>query len=244
MNTLFFGQFIIRLDRVDSTNNYTSEYLRQNVMPEGAVVVAKQQFAGKGQRGNSWISETGKNLTCSFYVKPKFISPSEQFQLNKWVSCAIVQTIEELGFDSKIKWPNDIYVHDQKIAGILIENSIGNQFNHSVIGIGLNVNQQVFEDLKNPTSLAKLSREEIDVNRVLEVLCTKLEQGYLILKNKLSAFDDQYLSNLYRKEEWASYKDSINEFQGMITGVDQTGKLVLVKEGIEKKYDFKEIEFL
>ena len=117
MNTLFFGQHILRLDQVDSTNNYTTEFIRHNVIHEGCVVVADHQTNGKGQRGNVWHSAAYQNLTLSVYIEPKFLSIQDQFVLNKWASLSVMDVLQNIGIQATVKWPNDIYVGGSKMTG-------------------------------------------------------------------------------------------------------------------------------
>ena len=142
-NRLFIGNNIISLEEVDSTNRYLKDYLlKDNNTIEGLVVVATNQHSGRGQKGNTWQSEQGKNLTFSIFIKPN-IQVQAQFLISKAISLGIVDFLNDVGLSElKIKWPNDIFCKDKKIARILIENTLkGNNVSNSIIGIGLNVNQ-------------------------------------------------------------------------------------------------------
>ena len=167
--TLYIGKNIIELDVVDSTNNYASK------------LVANFQGEGKGQRGNVWSSEPGKNLTFSLVLNPKRVAPSEAFVISKIVSLAICKYLESvIDEDVFIKWPNDIYVGEKKICGILIENQFkGNNFEYAIIGIGLNVNQTNFQNLPRVTSLFLESKKELDLKSVLTELLKSIEIFYL-----------------------------------------------------------------
>ena len=244
MNTLFLGQQIITLDQVGSTNNYTSEFLRQNVMQEGAIVLANHQNEGKGQRGNLWLSNPNENLTFSIYIKPVFIPTSMQFVLNKWVSLSIVYCLRKEGIGASVKWPNDIYVEDKKIGGILIENSVSSGINHSIIGIGLNVNQKEFNNLPKASSIINITGKVFDLESLLEKMCVSLEQNYLRIKVNLSALDEEYLSAMYQHEKFAMFRDESGSFLGKITGVSAIGQLEIETNEEIKSYYFKEVEFL
>jgi len=244
MNTLFLGQQIITLDQVGSTNNYTSEFLRQNVMQEGAIVLANHQNEGKGQRGNLWLSNPNENLTFSIYIKPVFIPTSMQFVLNKWVSLSIVYCLRKEGIAASVKWPNDIYVEDKKIGGILIENSVSSGINHSIIGIGLNVNQKEFNNLPKASSIINITGKVFDLESLLEKMCVSLEQNYLRIKVNLSALDEEYLSAMYQHEKFAMFRDESGSFLGKITGVSAIGQLEIETNEEIKSYYFKEVEFL
>ena len=152
-SALFVGQKTVKLKEIDSTNNYLKNLL-SNYEPvaEGTVIMADYQFAGRGQHENKWQSKAGENLTFSIYLKPNFLHPNLQFYLNKSISLGVSDCITQLiQEDCYIKWPNDIFVNNSKIGGILIENTLrGNLLKDSVIGIGLNINQKHFEDLKMP----------------------------------------------------------------------------------------------
>ena len=147
-STLFVGQNLIKLSSVDSTNNFLKSLVSNSEpLPEGTVIMADDQYAGRGQQNNIWKAEPGKNLTFSVLLKPTFLPLSQQFLLNMVVSTAINNALSHFLSDGlSVKWPNDIYFRDQKIGGVLIENTIvGNDIKTAIIGIGINVNQQHFE---------------------------------------------------------------------------------------------------
>ena len=162
MQRLTIGDQVIWLEEVNSTNSHAAIMARKQV-PEGVVIAARYQTEGKGQRGNSWESEEGKNLTFSVLLYPTFLPVRDQFLLSKLTTLAICDTLSPYIQGVSVKWPNDIYVDDCKIAGILIENSFSSHLlDTSIIGIGLNVNQKIFaDDIPNPTSLAILTERVI-----------------------------------------------------------------------------------
>lgn len=183
--TLFIGRTVIHLDRIDSTNNYARQLVRDKMPIEGTVVVAQVQTAGRGQRANTWLSQPGSNLTCSYILQPAFLAAPQQFLLGAAVALAVFDTV--LKFVPKkavhIKWPNDVLVEEKKIAGILIENSLrGNQIDHSVVGIGLNVNQTNFAPELNATSLSLVANTSLTCKEVLAELNVHLEKHYLRLR--------------------------------------------------------------
>ena len=254
MKTLFTGQSIVRLDSVDSTNNYLQKLVQKNPVAEGTVVIALEQKLGKGQRGNRWQSEPGKNLTLSALLSPKFLEAQHHFMINKVVSLAVADTVAEmLNVEVKIKWPNDILVNEKKIGGILIENTVsGNTIQHAVIGIGLNVNQTHFADLPNATSfLNSLSQnnkrgiKEFSLNEVMEALCSTLEKRYLQLRNqKQETINADYLSSIYLLNKEVDFMFNSEKITASITGVSALGKLQLKKTTGEKlEADFKEVAF-
>lgn len=246
---LFVGQNIVALKRVDSTNNYLKNELSNSTpLPEGTVILAEEQFAGRGQVNNIWYSEPGKNLTFSLLLLPAFLSPEKQFLLNQSISLAINDTLATIiGSEVKIKWPNDIYVKNDKLGGILIENSIrGSALKHAVIGIGLNINQTIFSsDIKNVTSLKKILHQDYDILLLLNELCKSIENRYLQLRSgNFNLIREEYISNLYRLNENTRFKVKGQEMAGMITGVDESGLLKVLINGVIHKYNFKEIAFV
>ncbi|MBI4946495.1 MAG: biotin--[acetyl-CoA-carboxylase] ligase [Bacteroidetes bacterium] len=263
MNTLFVGQNIIRVEQTDSTNSHLTRLLENEKFPEGAMLITQKQVQGRGQRGATWESEPNQNLTLSILLQPTFLLPDEQFQLNKAISLGVMEMISNsLSFgegwgEAKIKWPNDIYISNKKVAGILIENSVsGKKLQQSIIGIGINVNQEKFSaKLPNPTALKLVTGKEFDLGECLEQLCSCIESRYLQLRSpssvlpireeaKQTAIDSDYLKSLYRFSEWASYKFKGEIVEAKITGVTKLGKLVLeTKKEKILECDFKEVEF-
>ena len=218
-------------------------------LADGTVIMADDQFAGRGQLGNTWISKAGLNLTFSIYLRPTFINIASQFQLNVAVSVGLVNALK--GFVDhgiSIKWPNDIYFNNRKIGGVLIENTLASgNLKNSIIGIGINVNQQEFDDsiLKKVSSLSKILHADVDLKDLLEKVCHCIEVQYMKLKSgkfeELLAF---YLSNLYQYNKLSRYKADNRIFQGEIKGVSDEGKLLVEFEGRQHRYGLKEIEFL
>jgi BirA family biotin operon repressor/biotin-[acetyl-CoA-carboxylase] ligase len=252
MNTLFIGQKIISLEQTDSTNSFMLRLLKSENIYEGTVVVTRKQEQGRGQRGTSWESEPGKNLTLSIFLCPLFLKPDEQFFLNKVISLGVAEFVisllkREKGKKVKIKWPNDIYIGNKKVAGILIENSVsGKWLQHSIAGIGININQEKFSScIPNPTSLKIVTGKEFDLKECLSGLCSCIEKRYLQLKaNHREKIDSDYLSAIYRFGEVANYRYKDELLSAKITGVTMSGKLILKTEE-EKIFecDYKEVEF-
>jgi BirA family biotin operon repressor/biotin-[acetyl-CoA-carboxylase] ligase len=253
MKTLFIGQNAIYVKSLASTNSYASELLRQMSVSEGSLIYTFEQEKGRGQRGNSWESEPNKNVTLSLILHPSFLQPSEQFLLTKITSLAVADLMAEI-LDSTpalnrihIKWPNDIYVNDKKIAGILIENYLReNAIQTSIIGLGINVNQDVFHTAPNAVSVFALTRKITDLQHCMERFCAYFEARYLQLKaGKLQKLDEDYLRYLYRLNEWNTYTTKAHQtFEGNIKGVSALGRLqVEVISGEVKEFDLKEIGF-
>ena len=246
---LFVGHNIVRLKRVDSTNNFLkSELSKSTPLPEGTVILAEEQFAGRGQVNNTWYSEPFKNLTISLLLLPTFISPEKQFLLNQSISLAINDTLTNIiGEGIKIKWPNDIYYKDDKLGGVLIENILrGDVWKYSIIGIGLNINQIDFPtDIKNVTSLKKILHQDYDIANVVNHLCKSIEQRYLQLRaGKLDLIISEYNKRLYRLNELHQFQIEDLVVEGEVVGVDKNGLLEISLDGILRKFNFKEITFV
>ena len=233
------------LDTIDSTN---SEALRR--LPEladGTVLAAREQTAGRGQRGNTWFTEPGKNLTFSIVLKDLPLSAPEAIRLNFLTSVAVASFLESHGVTAAIKWPNDIYVDGRKICGMLIENTLGpgGRLMASVIGIGINMNQKVFPQLANATSLALCTGKEYALEPALEeFLC-----GFEGLFSKLDSEEltASYSARLYRKGVPSRYHDLLTdcEYQGVIEGVEPDGRLHIRNlDGGDYYYRFKEVSYI
>ena len=218
-------------------------------LAEGTVIMADDQFAGRGQLGNTWISKAGLNLTFSIYLRPTFINIASQFQLNIAVSVGLVDALKGyVDHGIKVKWPNDIYFRDQKIGGVLIENTLSSgNLKSSIIGIGINVNQQVFDvsKVKCATSLREILQQDVDLIKLLGEICTAIEREYLSLRSgRHENLKESYLSKMYRYQEEARYRDGNGVFDGVITGITDAGQLILEVTGAQRIYGFKEVEFI
>ena len=194
----------IHLAEAKSTNTYVAE--QASHLPHGAVVYTYRQTQGRGQKGNSWESEPEKNLAFSFLLKNPGIAPSRQFYISEAVSIAVAEMLSQMVPDGiRIKWPNDIYFHDQKICGILIENTLcGNAIAHAIIGIGINVNQEHFvSDAPNPVSLKNITGKDYDLDALLHDVNDRIEQLTRFTPGDeaaLEALHHRYLSLLYRAD--------------------------------------------
>lgn len=252
MNTLFIGRHMIVLDETSSTNTYAMQVLKEKHLTEGTLIQALNQSSGRGQYGNTWVAEPGKNLTFSLVIQPTFLAVSKQFYLSKITSLAVLGMLTELlpasQYDIQIKWPNDILVNGQKVAGILIENLLqGSALNYSIIGVGINVNQAGFPPLKRKAaSLLTLSGKEYDLNDLLARFCKQFEALYLNLKqDRIAHLNKQYLSNLFLLEREATFALGKELLKGRIVGVEESGLLSIKNtEGKLSQYNFKEIEFV
>jgi len=238
---------IIYIDQTQSTNSYLKELLQDKGLEEGTIVAANHQTAGRGQRGNSWESERGKNLTFSMLLRPHRIPIEGQFIISQLVSLAIKVVLSEYTPDITIKWPNDIYWKGLKICGILIENTLSeNRIENSIVGIGLNINQKEFvSNAPNPVSLWQITQQTYDLEIILKVLQNKILDLYNELGQDDAAIAENYKNNLYRRAGYYFYSDGEKEFEAKIVDVLPTGHLVLeTKNGAVRQFAFKEVKFI
>ncbi len=225
-----------RYNHLDSTNE---EALR---------LISDEKAHGRGTGENSWESEPGKNLTISVILQPHFLEPSQQFALTEMISLALFDAVERrLGHDPlRIKWPNDLYFNNKKLAGVLVQNRIkASQLDFSVIGIGLNVNQKkFFSDAPNPASLIHFSKKEESLFGLLNEILKQLGYYYEKIKTDIKSLEGLYLQKLYRMSEWAEYSDEAGIFTAKITGIDRYGRLLMTdRQGNPRVYGFKEVKF-
>jgi BirA family transcriptional regulator, biotin operon repressor / biotin---[acetyl-CoA-carboxylase] ligase len=245
-NTLFVGKNLIYVPECHSTNTLAYELCQKSALAEGTVIITRDQQKGKGQRGNTWFSEPGMNLTFSLILKPTFLSPLEQFTLTMAVSLAIHDFLTQLIHgEIFIKWPNDILLNNKKVCGILIENTIsGNTLQQSIVGIGFNVNQQSHL-LDTATSLKLVSGIEFNLSDTLSLLLQSLEQRYLKLRTGSSdELKRDYLSVLFGVGQIRNFSDKYGKFAGVIQGVSAEGKLLINCDNEVKSFNLKEITFL
>ena len=246
---------IIWLESVDSTNDEARRHI--DTLDNLSVLSAIRQTSGRGQRGNTWSSTAGENLTFSIVMKfgeggvPE-VRALDQFVISEIAALSVVDALAEYGIEAKVKWPNDIYVGNRKICGILIENSLRDTtLASSIIGIGLNVNQTVFDpSIPNPTSMsiinapADLDRLLDDIMTIFGSYCTRhlnITGGYTRLRRL-------YLAQLWRMEEESSYIDTTSgaTFRGRIKGISEIGHLLVedTEKGELKEFAFKEIGYI
>lgn len=237
----------IKLEHIGSTNFYSQDLLSSGKVMETTVVYTMSQAKGRGMGKNIWLSEDNKNLLCSLIVFPELKAESH-FSLSMIVSLAICEYLILKGVEAKIKWPNDIWVQNKKLAGILIENSImGDRIKSSVIGVGLNLNQTKFSsEIPNPVSLTQLTNISYDIDNeivtISNLICNAISD---LSKSDFLSIRKNYLTKIYRFNELSEFKSNDRIFKGTIISVNQTGHLV-VKEsaGNISEFYFKEIEFV
>ncbi|MFM1913632.1 MAG: Biotin--[acetyl-CoA-carboxylase] ligase [Bacteroidota bacterium] len=248
------GKNIIWIEECESTNKIGFEECLNNNAESGTIWIADHQTGGRGQRGNTWLSEPGKNLLFSFNLKIQELSLEKQFYLSKAVAVGIREGIANYlaqegksSDELKIKWPNDLYWFNKKIGGILIENHISKgKWGFSIIGIGLNINQEEFI-LNSAISLKKIIGKDLDRTIILgEIILALKESLHFLNQKEFEGLDKIYHQELLGRDEWNKFQetDSINILGGKIRKVNESGKLELeTKFGI-KHYDLKEISII
>jgi BirA family biotin operon repressor/biotin-[acetyl-CoA-carboxylase] ligase len=246
---LFVGRNLVTLKQVDSTNTFLKDILSNSKpVPEGTVIMAEDQYAGRGQRENVWHAEPGKNLTFSILLRPFFIDAQGQYDVTRVACLGVFDALYPvLGDQLRIKWPNDVYYGDKKLGGMLIENILhGSQIKNSIIGIGLNINQENFPDNAcNATSVKQILQKDYDLKNILVEICNHIEGYYLHLKaGRFDFVRNMYLSRLYWLNEKHHFLSNGEIFNGVIKHVTDAGLLVVDKDGVEETYSFKEIAFI
>lgn len=239
---------IVVVHETDSTNNYANHQLTESEVSEGTVFLAYNQSNGRGQLNNRWESEAGKNLTFSLVLKPQFLEIQNQFMISKVVALGIQSALNNEVTNLKIKWPNDIYAGDKKLGGILIENSImSGRITNSIIGIGLNVNQERFlSNAPNPVSLKQITQREFDLIPLLQIVISEINSFYEKLKDgQITFINELFHEKMYRFRGEYRYYSSGETFTGRIIGVNEIGQLMILdeKERI-RQFHFKEVEFI
>ena len=242
---------VMRIKWFEELDSTSSELLRHiGDYDNLSVVAAVNQTAGRGQRGNRWISAPGDNLTFSLLLRPEALPAREVMALTCYATLVVRDALRAEGVPAVIKWPNDIYVGKRKICGMLVENGLeGADIAWSVIGIGINLNQTVFPGgVQNPTSLKRLTGKTYDPSAFLENLCHGLESRLPVLETeeRRNALRDAYERDLFQKGLQARYRDLAtgSEFMGTILGITPEGLLRIEAEGCERTFGFKEVGYI
>lgn len=240
-----------KLRETSSTNDYLARLCKESKAKEFYTVMAESQTNGKGQRGNSWESEAGKNLTFSIVLYPTALEANKQFCLSMLAALACHEALDNYTNGFSIKWPNDIYWKDKKIGGILIENELeGKYIVQTIIGIGLNINQDVFRsNAPNPVSLKQILGAEIKIEEVMMKVVHGIVGGYRLLESHFDITFQSirllYRKHLYRHKGLFPYRDAEGDFLAEYQEVEPDGHLILKDEqGTLRRYAFKEIEFI
>ena len=240
---------IIKLDATDSTNAYLKSLVVENPLEDFTVVIANQQLKGRGQMGTSWESEAGKNLTFSVLKKFDQLQTNDQIVLNIATSLAVYEALNKFHVpDLAVKWPNDILSGTSKICGILIENMLkGSSIKASIIGIGLNVNQLLFNNLTQVSSLRLLLGRTIDLDELLQTILDHMQSYFSMIRTKsANTLKEEYEKVLFRKDKPSTFKNSEGElFMGFIRGISDEGKLLVAIENEKlKQFGLKEIQLM
>lgn len=247
MSTSTIGHQIVWLEEVDSTNQYAIRYTKDNES-HGLIVAAHFQTEGKGQRGNTWESSSGKNLLFSLVLRPNFLQVQKQFLLSKATALAVCDMLAPLVSGISVKWPNDIYIDNRKVAGILIENAFStSMLDSTIVGVGINVNQTEFpDDIPNPTSLLLSAGNEGNIEELLKCFCVCFEKRYQLLESRsIEKITTDYMNLLYRKDDYHLYQSKDRTFRAKIFGVRDSGELILeTEEGELLEFAFKEVSYV
>ncbi|MBC5836669.1 biotin--[acetyl-CoA-carboxylase] ligase [Flavobacterium muglaense] len=239
---------LIKLDAIDSTNEFLKGLSSKQDLENFTVVTAENQTKGKGQMGSVWISEAGKNLIMSVFVKDSLSDVSQIYSLNIAVALAVIESLESYNIpELSIKWPNDIMSYNFKIGGLLLENSIKSDGTlSSIIGLGLNINQTNFENLPKASSLAQISKTTFDKEKILLTIMEKLESTIRNLEYDVRSLWESYNGLLFKKGVPMPFKDqSDKNFMGIIQGVSTAGQLqLLLEDDTIAEYSLKEIQML
>lgn len=245
-NTLFVGKNVVFVPECHSTNTLALELSQNQSTTEGTVVITSHQTAGRGQRGNSWEAQPGENLTLSVILTPRFLPVRDQFFLNIVTSLALHDFLtEQMAKEVQVKWPNDILCNGKKLCGILIENQLqGLSIASSVVGIGLNVNQQTFTN-ENATSMTNETGKSFDLADLFVQLMMHLEAQFLQLRSgALAELKARYLAALYRRGEIHRYMKDGQEFAGEIIGINEEGKLAMKVDNAMSYFEVREIKYI
>ncbi len=240
---------IIKFNTINSTNSFLKELTSNSTLDNFTVIVTKSQTSGRGQMNTTWTSEDGKNLIFSVFVKFQDLLISYQKYLNYAISVGVYEALKTYNLSKlNIKWPNDILSENDKIGGILIENSLQrNKITSSIIGIGLNVNQESFpKDLPNATSIKNKTDKTLDLDSVLNIVLKQIEKNINLLKDKqFELLEDKYLNVLYKKNIPSMFKTHQNDFfMGKIIGVSPDGKLQIeLDDETIQEFGLKEVSF-
>jgi BirA family biotin operon repressor/biotin-[acetyl-CoA-carboxylase] ligase len=228
-----------------STNDISAELLSKGDIVDGTVVITDHQHKGRGQGSNTWESERGSNLTLSIILRTDFLKVADQFYLSMMTSLAIADFLDEYTQSGvSIKWPNDIFYQDKKICGILIQNVLkGSQLEHSILGMGININQEYFLT-ENAVSLHNITGRWYDLEKMLSSLSGFIEYYYELLNSgKYEQLKSKYMNRLRWLNEVRSFQAD-RLFSGKIIDIDRTGRLMIQVNGSVHSFDFKEVTFV
>lgn len=239
---------IIKLDAIGSTNDFLKDLAQKEQLSDYTVVSTQHQTRGRGQRSNTWKAEAGKNLTVSVLKLNSRVKSTEQFRISIHAGLAVIDLLEQYKIpDLALKWPNDIMSGGRKICGILIENSLrGHKLVHSIIGIGLNVNQEIFPDLPNAISMNQITGGFVNIDELSLHLRNAIKKEFEL--NEEQAWDklkERYEARLYGKDKWVTFKDNGRVINGLIQGILPNGQLnINLKDGSMRSLNPGELQWL
>lgn len=239
------GNKIIQLDVVDSTNNFTANLLKSGELVHGTVILADEQTAGKGQRGSTWLSEGGSNVIMSVFVEHDNLTVENQEAINHWVSLSILSLLKNYNILAQVKWPNDILVNGKKISGVLIENQLSNNLlRSSIIGIGLNVNQQEFGDL--PATSLRMNTGQFHPVRdiVLQLISALNNESAFLRDGNRAELKSRYHQNLWKIGERVQFFENDELISGILIGTNDQGLLQINVNGQIRIFGLKQIKFV
>lgn len=242
------GSPFIEMQSVDSTNNYALAQVHAGLAQHGAVFFTHEQWAGKGQRGKTWVAERDSSLIVSAVIDPKPLLITQQFQLSACAATAFCEFFNKYaGNDTCIKWPNDIYWQDRKAGGILIENVIGagGNWQWAVIGVGININQASFSgELKNPVSLRQITGKSFDTVELAKELCSILDRRFQgLIQEGFAETYQFYNDHLYKKDKTVRFKKGARTFEALVKSVSIEGQLI-VQHATEEAFDWGSVEWV
>lgn len=238
---------LVKLDAIDSTNSFLKELIRVETVENFTVILAEEQTNGRGQMGSSWISERGKNIIMSVLVKGFLKDPLLVFDLNIAFSLAVLSVIKKYQIpDVTVKWPNDIMSGNKKVGGILIENSFKSDGEiQSVVGLGLNVNQQNFEGLPQASSLSVSSNRQFDKDVLIFEILTQFKKYIDQWSENADAFKTEYISSLFKLNQKMMFKKPDEMvFEGSVIGISPSGKLLIQSDFGVFNFDIKEVQMI
>lgn len=242
---------ILRLGTTDSTNRYLRDYAAGLTEHDdgltAVVAVADYQTSGHGQGSNTWESEAGKNLLFSILTHPTAVAPRRQFTLSMAMALAVAEALRHYTDGISLKWPNDVYRYDKKISGTLIETHIaGDKIHYCISGTGINVNQRVFRsEAPNPVSIVNATGRYTPPEEVLQRVLDAYALYYgMALRGETTTLGELYHAALYRRGEEHMYEDAGGRFIATLTGVDDSGRLLLRCADGLRAYSFKEVRFI
>jgi len=245
----FQNNIFLHFPELESTNLYALNILSKSNPTEGTAISTYNQLKGRGQIGSKWESQPNKNISISIILYPTFLKARDGFMLNQAISVAVWEFMSQYIESSvQIKWPNDLYIHDLKIAGMLIQNAVqGQHLQSSIVGIGININQVDFSKaVPNPTSLTMETNKVFDLDELSASLFDHVERNYFLLKNgHLKNIQETYLRTLYRLNTKSRFTRSDGvSFDGIIRGTTSGGKIKIEDErGDIQQFNLKEIVY-